>query len=99
MITKYLIYRTLTYMIFATEITTHVSPLSGPSPRSSCGTSASLSLLLPEDDDEDEEDEDDHADDHDHDHDCSCLQFDDINLFFTLLVIGEVDKPVSSVSD
>ena len=91
-------------MIFATEITTHVSPLSGPSPRSSCGTSASLSLLLPEDEEDDHADDpgDDHDDDHDaddHDHDCSYLQFDDINLFFTLLVIGEVDKPVSSVSN
>ena len=39
----------------------------------------------------------DDADDYvDH---CDYLQFDDINLFFTLLVIGEVDKPVSSVSD
>ena len=58
MITKYLIYRTLTYMIFATEITTHVSPLSGPSPRSSCGTSASLFLLPPANYDEEDEEDD-----------------------------------------
>ena len=39
----------------------------------------------------------DDADDYvDH---CYYLQFDDINLFFTFLVIGEVDKSVSSVSD
>ena len=36
--------------------------------------------------------------DYDH-HDFSHLQFDDINLFFAFLVIGEVDKSVSSVSD